>query len=304
MRSPALGVSATRVGRSSHGNAVGRHCGGSIAVVAQREGGSCDGRIASFVPADSGGGDDWHFGVHSPSVSDSGILGFVSAGISVVRGPALCVAASGIGRSGHGDTVVSQGEVALAVVGDGEGRGGDRAGVAAEVPADSRRGDDGLLSIHSPGIGDGVGCRFQSAVISVVGNPGLCIAASCVCLARGGHGGHCTRLTFVVDGKVGSGGRISLIPIATLVGAIDKCCCDGRLDGVEHGDGLRLRGHVAACVRYRPRADDSLGAAAARGFCIRVFHHKVSDWSAVVGQNCGLACHRGVGDCAASAVKV
>ena len=46
---PALGVSATRVARSSHGDAVGGHCGSRIAVVTQREGGSCDGRIASLV---------------------------------------------------------------------------------------------------------------------------------------------------------------------------------------------------------------------------------------------------------------
>ena len=134
MCGPALCVAASGVGRSGHGDAVGSQGEAAFAVVGDGEGRGGDGAgVAAEVPADSRRGDDGLLGIHSPGVGDGGVLGLVAAGVGVVCGPALCVAASGVGRSGHGDTVGSQGEGTLAVVGDGECRGGDGAGVATEV---------------------------------------------------------------------------------------------------------------------------------------------------------------------------
>ena len=62
----------------------------------------------------------------------------------------------------------------------------------------------------------------MTAVVGVVGDPGLGIAIARVSLARGGHGSHGTSFASVVDGEVGGGGSIRLIPVVALVGAVNQ----------------------------------------------------------------------------------
>ena len=172
--------------RSCHGNAVGRYCSGRIAVIAQREGGSDDGRIASLVLADSCSGDDRHFCIHSPSVGDSGVLGLVAAGVSVVRSPALGVSATCVARSCHGNAVGGHCGGRITVVAQREG-GGDDGRIASLVPADSGGGDGRL-----DGVDYGESCRvLRCAKVGVCNEDGdlvllATVVGQCLCHCRDG----------------------------------------------------------------------------------------------------------------------